>query len=160
MKIADACTSPVHACEAGTDVGRVARTMKEHGIGAMPVVDRDRRVIAMITDRDICLATAARDLRPSEMRVGEAMSGEIHACRPQDGLEVALRVMGTYHVRRLPVTDDEDVLQGVLSIDDIARAADESLQPLLLRTFAEICRYERQQALPAPLNTPTATEAA
>ena len=161
MKISDICTSPAQACRPDMDLAAAARLMKTLGIGAMPVVDGQRHVIAMITDRDICLAAGTRDLRPSELRVGEVMSPGIHSCRPQDDVEVALRVMSTYHVRRLPVADDQDAVLGVLSIDDIARTADASIEPLLLRTFAEICRHESRPAVPEPpLNTPTSTEAA
>src|SRR5688572_6564372 len=123
LKIADVMTSDVATCGEDTPLSAVGAIFREAGCGVLPVVDADRRVIGMLTDRDVCLVLTERDARPSELKAGEAMSGDVHACRPQDGLERALKVMGTYHVHRLPVCDDDDRLLGILSIDDVLMAA-------------------------------------
>jgi CBS domain-containing protein len=98
--------------------------MEEVGCGVLPVVDAGKRVIGMLTDRDICLAVAAKDCKPSEVLAREAIgnsgNSEVFACSADDDVSEALAVMGACQVRRLAVLDEAGCLDGVLSIDDIA----------------------------------------
>lgn len=95
------------------------RTMAETGVGALPVIDADRRVVAMITDRDICCALTRADRRPSDLRVGEVASSPTWTCRAGDNLSTALAAMREHAVRRLPVVDAEGRLDGLLSLDEV-----------------------------------------
>jgi len=144
LKIGDVCVRDPATCAPGDDLVHAAGLMRDRGCGALPVVDAWGKVVAMVTDRDVCLATAARDLPASRLRVGEVMSSQVHACREQDDVETALKVMSAYRVRRLPVCDDEDRLRGLISMDDIVRAAGEDDAARILRTMAEICRPEEE----------------
>ena len=147
MRIGDVCSREPATCGPGDDLVHAARLMRDRSCGTLPVVDAWGKVIAMVTDRDLCLATAPKDLPASRLRVGEMMSSQVHACREQDDVETALKVMAAYRVRRLPVCDDEDRLRGLISIDDIVRAAGEAYAVRILRAMAEICRYEEELPL-------------
>ncbi len=118
-RIEDVMTGDVATCAEDTPLSAVGTLFREAACGVLPVVDADRRVVGMLTDRDVCLALTARDVRPSALTAREAMSRDVHGCRPQDDFERALQIMGTYHIHRLPVCDDEDRLLGILSIDDL-----------------------------------------
>jgi signal-transduction protein with cAMP-binding, CBS, and nucleotidyltransferase domain len=73
----------------------------------------------MITDRDLCMAVATKDLLASEILVGEVMTGVVYVCHPNDDVKTALRTMRNEKIMRLPVVNDEGRLQGVISMKDI-----------------------------------------
>ena len=106
-------------CAPDTDLAEAGRTMALVGCGFLPVVDADRRVVGVITDRDLCLSLASRDEKPSAVRVQEVISGEVYSCSAEDELTEALNTMREFGVRRLPVMDLENRIAGVLSLDDV-----------------------------------------
>jgi len=140
----------VKTVSSDTDLAVVARLMWEGDCGAVPVVTEDRKVIGMITDRDICIAAATRSKPPAEIRAGEVISTNhgVHAVKPDDDVRVALRTMRKHKVRRLPVVDREQRLAGIVSINDLAINASSS-QPdsvpaqEFLETFQAICAHEK-----------------
>lgn len=99
-------------------LAKVGRSMLEAGCGFLPVVGDEERVVGVITDRDVALAVALRNQKPSKIEVGEVMSGDVWSCRPDDDIREALTVMRERRVRRLPVLDPGGRLQGILSLDD------------------------------------------
>jgi CBS domain-containing protein len=86
--------------------------------GCLPVVNDEGAVIAMITDRDICMATWSRNQPPQAIGVPEAMSQSLVVCRSDDTVEEVERAMRSAQVRRLPVVDDGK-LSGIISLADI-----------------------------------------
>lgn len=122
MKVADVMTSPAHVCRPEEPLSRAAQLMWDHDVGVVPVVDREQRAIAMITDRDICMAAYTQARRLEDLRVHQAMSKLVYTCHPEDRLTAAERTMRVHQVRRLPVVDDAGRLLGVLSINDVCRA--------------------------------------
>jgi CBS domain-containing protein len=123
MRVEDLMTSEVGACRAFDTLDRGARIMWERDCGAVPVLDQDGRVIAMLTDRDICMAALTQGRSLSEIRVASAMSRSLWACRRDDDVKDAEKLMRSHQVRRLPVVDGDGKLVGVLSISDLARSA-------------------------------------
>ena len=65
MTIKELMTSNVKACDADTNLATVATMMWDGDCGAIPVVNEERHVVGMITDRDICIAAATRSASPS-----------------------------------------------------------------------------------------------
>jgi CBS domain-containing protein len=107
--------------------------------GCVPVCDGDDRVVGMITDRDICLATYFSGKPPREIAVGEAMARHVLACAPADRVAAAEMTMRAAQVRRLPVIGADGRLVGILSLNDIAvRAADQKATNEL--TLDEVAR--------------------
>jgi CBS domain-containing protein len=123
MKVEELMTTDVGACRPFDSVGRSAKIMWERDCGAVPVVDQEGRVIAMLTDRDICMAALTQGRALGEIHVSSAMSRKLWSCRPKDDLKEAEKVMRAHQVRRLPVVDPEGKLVGLLSISDLARVA-------------------------------------
>lgn len=126
MKVQQLMTRNVETCRADECLDRAAATMWERDCGVLPVVgpgNGAERVVGMLTDRDICMAayTQGRPLR--EITVATAMSKSLCSCRSTDAVEVALRIMETNQIRRLPVLDADDHLIGLLSLADIGREA-------------------------------------
>ncbi|MGH9324519.1 MAG: CBS domain-containing protein [Vicinamibacteria bacterium] len=123
MKVEDLMTTGVGTCRPYDGADQAARVMWEQDCGSVPVVDQDGRVVAMITDRDICIAALTQGRPIGEIRVSSAMSRKLWNCRPDDDVKDAEKVMRAHQVRRLPVVQVDGKLAGILSISDLARAA-------------------------------------
>lgn len=127
MKVEQLMTRTVQTCRATDGLQRAAQLMWEHDCGVVPVVDAGNgtaRVVGMITDRDICMAAYTQGRRLEDIPVTSAMSHDVFSCRPTDSLAVALKVMETNRVHRLPVVDRDERVVGILSLADIAREAE------------------------------------
>ncbi len=124
MKVQDVMTMDVEACGAEADLAAAAMMMWNRDCGAVPVVDGERNVVGMITDRDICMSLVLSRRLASEIRVGEVMSGDVRSCAPVDDIRDALRIMQEEKLRRLPVVEGDGTLCGILSISDIVRHAE------------------------------------
>ena len=126
MKVQQLMTRNVDTCGPRDSLATAARIMWERDCGCVPVVLPEQggmRMFGMLTDRDICMA-AHSEARPlGEIAVATAMSKEVCSCTPRDSLAVALKVMRTQQLRRLPVVDAHDHLVGLLSLADVAREA-------------------------------------
>jgi CBS domain-containing protein len=114
-------TRGVVSVHADDNLALCAQIMWEHRCGAVPVVDHAGRPIAMVTDRDVAMATYLQDRPLSEIVVSSAMSRALHSVYVGQSIWSAEGIMRRHTVRRLPVVDDHRRLIGVVSIDDIAR---------------------------------------
>ena len=124
MRVSEVMTREVLSCMPQTDLETVAMKMWDGDCGSIPVMDGSGTPIAMITDRDIAMASALQHRALRDINTEEVISGHtVQCCNTNDSIETALDIMITRHVRRLPVTDDNGYLQGVLSIDDVVASA-------------------------------------
>lgn len=120
MKVQDIMTPEVQSCGLDTNLSTAAKMMWDSDCGTLPVVSREGKVLGMVTDRDICMSVATKNKAPSEVTVGETMSGKaVVSCRPSDDVHAALDLMKRDRIRRLPVVDGDGILQGVLSLNDL-----------------------------------------
>jgi CBS domain-containing protein len=124
MKVKDIMNREVHSCRADTDLAMAAMQMWEGDFGVLPVVANGGTVVGMITDRDICMATATKRRDPGQIRVEEVVTGQVYGCAPDTEIHDALKIMEQRRVRRLPVMSAEDgKLVGILSLNDVALKA-------------------------------------
>ena len=91
MKVKDVMTAGAKACMPETSLAEAAATMWENDCGALPVVGVEDGVVGMITDRDICFGATTKNLPPSEVSVGEVITGEVFGGRREGVLKVAIR---------------------------------------------------------------------
>ena len=101
---------------------RAAKIMKMENVGAIPVCDgrNSRRLLGIITDRDLALEIVAEGRDPNSSRVENIMSREPITCREDEDLDTALARMESNQIRRIPVVDSQGVLTGIISQADIA----------------------------------------
>jgi CBS domain-containing protein len=97
--------------------------MWELDCGCVPITDEESQVIGMLTDRDICMAAYMQGKTLGEIPISSVMSTELYSCTPQQGVSAAENLMETKRVRRLPVIDRKQHIQGLLSLNDIATMA-------------------------------------
>ena len=143
-------TRQVGSVRAEERTSTAARMMWDCDCGVVPVLGEGDRVIAVVTDRDICMASLFQDAPPSAIPIASAMSKELRFCSPEDSVTSAEQTMRAHQIRRLPVLDDERRLLGMLSLADIIRATErdearrrEVPREELTATLADIC--ERRQ---------------
>lgn len=123
MRVSDVMTTEAGSCRAYDSADKGARIMWEQDCGTVPVVDQDGVVVAMLTDRDICMAAFTQGRALDEIRVSSAMSKNLWTCRPEEDVKLVLERMRGHRVRRLPVVDAEGRLVGIVSLSDLAREA-------------------------------------
>ena len=150
MKVQDIMTRDVEACVETTDLAAAATIMWRNDCGIVPVVEEpDRRVIGLITDRDICMACATRNRPPAEIRVGDVITRQVHGCAAGDDVKTTLRTMADQKVRRLPVIGANGALVGMLSLNDVvlhtqrsgSRVAGAIMASDVLNAYHSICEH-------------------
>jgi len=123
LRVGDVMSSDVAACHAEDTLDRAAQLMWDRACGALPVIDHQRCPIAMITDRDVCMAAYTQGKNLRSMVVASAMSRKLLTVAEDATLDVAERLMRLHCIRRLPVVARDGTLAGVISIADIAANA-------------------------------------
>jgi CBS domain-containing protein len=124
MKVKDIMTQSAVCCSPDINVGAAVELMWVHNCGMLPVVGTDRKLIGIVTDRDICIAMGTRNRLAGELTVGEIATRNVLTCKPDDEIHEALDTMANKQVRRLPVVNVEGLPQGILSMDDIIAHGD------------------------------------
>jgi CBS domain-containing protein len=129
-------SSHVKACGPDDTLNEAAQLMWNSDCGAIPVV-ADAKVVGMITDRDVCMATFTQGRAPSELQVKSAMSKELFSCAPDESVGSILSIMADRRVRRVPVLSQDATLLGIISLADIARWAKPLANPAVDAALTE-----------------------
>src|SRR3954465_621567 len=98
---------------------KAAGLMKDNHVGPIPVLDQERKLVGMVTDRDLAIKVVAEG-RPAETKVGDVMSRDLFTCGPNDNVKEAIKMMETHQVRRVPIVDDQGHLLGIVAQADLA----------------------------------------
>jgi CBS domain-containing protein len=137
MKVKEAMHKGVDWVSPDTPVTELARLMREHDIGAIPIGENDR-LIGMVTDRDIvCKGLAQDGFDTSRATAREVMTPGIHCCREDDDLAKAVRHMETLQIRRLPVINKNKRMIGILSLGDVSQSAGGDLLSEWVKSVSE-----------------------
>ena len=122
MRISEVMTQGVVTAETGDSLHRVGELMRDRNVGSV-VVREAGRPVGVITDRDLALAVVADTVEP-ESRVGDHATRPLVTGQVEMDIEEAVALMVQHRIRRLPVTDGEELV-GIVTIDDLAvRAGD------------------------------------
>jgi CBS domain-containing protein len=123
MKVKDAMHKGVEWVGPDTPVTELAKLMRRHDVGAIPIGENDR-LIGMVTDRDIvCKGLAEDSFDAGRTTARDLMTAGIHCCREDDDLAKAVRHMEGLRVRRLPVINKSNRMVGILSLGDVSHSA-------------------------------------
>ena len=116
-----------------------AKAMEREDVGVIPIVEsRDtRKLVGVVTDRDLALRVVADGRNPADLTVEDCMSEDLVTVKETDDLSTALQLMQEHKLRRIMVVDDDFCCIGVLSQADVAQAA---APDQVRRTVAEISR--------------------
>lgn len=154
--VEDVMTRKPRCCRPEDDLATAAQVMWDVDCGCVPIVVDGRHIVGMITDRDVCMAALMNGRPLHEVRVEHVMTKNIATCKSTDDVREAQRIMRRRKVRRLPVTDAEGKLVGILSLHDVASTAKRNMRRLLPKvrlrevglTFAEVSERPPSPAPP------------
>jgi CBS domain-containing protein len=109
-------------------VSGAARLLKQYNVGSLPVCSADGTLRGVVTDRDIVTRCIAAEEDPHEIQVKEIMTRTVQSIAPHEDLRLAAKRMADKQIRRLPVTDRDGKLKGMLSLGDIAKTRNMSIE--------------------------------
>jgi CBS domain-containing protein len=137
MKLASIMTGGIETIAPHATLAEAAKKMASQDIGSLPVCAERRRVIGIITDRDITVRAVARGMDPNSTRVEEVMTRDVLSCSSEAEVEQACELMEKRQVRRLLVTGHDDTPVGIVSLGDIALCLRESQSGEVLKKVSE-----------------------
>jgi len=127
MKVKEAMHKGVDWVAPDTPLADLAKLMRKHDIGAIPIGENDR-LVGMVTDRDIvCKGLAEDGFDAHRATARDVMTPGIHCCSEDDDLAKAVRHMEALKIRRLPVINKSKRMVGILSLGDISHSASSDL---------------------------------
>ena len=147
MTVGDICNRNVVVAPKDQMIVDAAKRMRTSHVGDLIVVERrgeGRVPIGIVTDRDIVISVVAGD--PDHINyllVSDVMSDDLVTAREHDSIEAALKRMEDHGVRRLPITDTDGALVGILTLDDVLQYLT-AQQSELVALVAREQRRERQ----------------
>lgn len=152
-------TREPRTCRPEDSLADAARAMWEQDCGVVPVVNAERELVGVVTDRDVCMAAWSRGLALHEISVRSTMQTRLFSCLASDALVDATEEMQRAEVRRLPVVDSNGLLVGILSLQDLARAwAEHPVDGLsadeLVETLAAVSAPRAKQVALEPARPP------
>lgn len=145
MNVDSICSHDVVSLDGNEPLQRAALLMREHHVGAVVVtVTREggAQVAGVVTDRDLAIEVLARNGDASQVPVLRLLKGPPVSILARADLAEAVQAMRGAGTRRLIVHDDDGLLVGMLSLDDLLPAL---LAPLA--GLADVLRRGRQREL-------------
>lgn len=137
------CNRDAVLAHEGMSVYEAAQLMLEQHVGSLVVAENTSTgtlIVGMLTDRDIVVAVVAHDFNAKVARVGDIMSRNPITCTTEDSMTDAVNLMRDHGVRRIPVTDTQGMLVGIVTLDDLMEIVADDLQ-----RFVQVIQRERQQ---------------
>ena len=122
MRVREAMTSDPVCCLTTDSAQHVAGILRKLNVGSIPVVTdhESRKLIGIVTDRDLCCSVLANGLDPQTTPIEKSISMNPVACREGENLDDCERLMQERQVRRIPIVDDDGRVIGIVSLADLA----------------------------------------
>ncbi|MDZ4782118.1 MAG: CBS domain-containing protein [Planctomycetia bacterium] len=138
MQVKDVMTVDPVCVTPDTTLSQVATLMVESNCGAILVVDdlSTKRVVGIVTDRDIVCRSVARGENTSPRLVASTMSSPVATVFPDTSVDQCCEVMQVHQYRRVAVVDAEDRCLGIVAQADLARHATLELVAETLRQIS------------------------
>lgn len=132
----DKSSADVATTVAGQKIGDAAKLLDQRRIGALVVVDEQRSLAGILSERDIVRGLARHGLAVLEMRVGDLMTADVLTCTPDETIDGVMGTMTSNRIRHLPVLEGGK-LAGIITIGDVvkARLEETTLQVDSLREY-------------------------
>ena len=125
-KCSDVMTKDVVTGTPENTIEEVARLMKTEDIGPVLIVynEQSKTLVGIVTDRDIVVKVIADGQDVNTTRVGDVMSKKLVTCRADDDVDIAMKAMAQFQLRRIPVVGENMKLLGIISQADVATRVD------------------------------------
>lgn len=143
LKVRQVMTDSVVAVPYDSTVDHAISLLIRHRVSGLPVVDQDRRIVGVLSERDLLGLLLEPDL--ADAPVLDFATQEVMCVRPDDLLVDVVDIFRSMHIRRLPVVDEERRLVGLVSRHDLIRFIREvrvSVSGVLARRHEELAGKE------------------
>ena len=134
MQVKDVMHKGATCVDASMPVSEIAKRMRKDDVGALPV--RADGHLGMVTDRDIACRAVAKGGNIAALTAGDVMSKNVTCCSPDDDVTVAIKAREATKIHRMPVTDSQKNLVGMLSLGDISNKLSNQLSGEMLRAVS------------------------
>jgi CBS domain-containing protein len=130
MNIKDVMTSNPVCCPPNATLQDVAQRMRDEDIGEVPIVEQDgaRKLLGVVTDRDIVVRAVAAGRDIAALRASDCMTAPAVTCTENDTLEDCAQAMASHRVRRMPIVDENGELCGIVAQADLQATDARSLK--------------------------------
>ena len=120
--VKDIMTPEPAVCAPDTGLGQVARLMREHDCGELPVVEsmESRKLVGVITDRDIVTRALAQDKNPLDLTARDCMTSPAFSVTQETAVSQLCSLLEEKQVRRAPVVDADKKVIAIVSQADVA----------------------------------------
>ena len=119
MPIGQICSRNVDTAELSDSALAAAQRMHDRQVGTLVVIDKERRVLGIVTDRDLVTRVLLESRDPTVTNLWEVMSQLPRTVSEEMSVEETLAQMRSGPYRRLPVVNAEGRLAGIISVDDV-----------------------------------------
>ena len=123
MKCKDIMSKNLEWLRENDTIQTAAQRMAEAGVGFLPICDAQRRVVGVVTDRDLATRATAKGIAPATTSAALVMSAPALTCLETANIHEAEELMATAQKSRLIITDAESRLVGVISLADLLEHA-------------------------------------
>ena len=120
-KVQDIMTPNPMTCYESDPVFSAVEIMKRQNVGVVPVVDRNKSCVGVVTDRDIVLQLIYNKQDPNSIKLGDIMSRDLLSCGLDDDVNQVIQLMRRRQLKRIVVLDQNKRCLGIVSEADIAR---------------------------------------
>ncbi len=129
-------------CSAEDNLMKIAETMLRRDCGIVPIVEENKQLVGVLTDRDLCLAIVARNRKASDVRAKDLINGEPIICAADDKIEAVLKTLRKNQIKRLAVVGAGGELVGIVSVSDILLGVrkDKNLKKKIYATLKAIAK--------------------
>ena len=149
MRVGDICNREVVVIDEERSIKEAAMVMRKYHVGDVLIVREQygkRTPVGILTDRDIALGIVANGTDPESVSVGDAMSSDLTTVSEDDDLMHVIEVMREHGIRRVPVTDSEETLVGIMTVDDVL----DLLSEILIDLVHLVDRQRRRETTERP----------
>ena len=145
MKVKDCMCKEVTYLAPENTVLDCAKKMSEEHIGCVPICDSNKKIVGIVTDRDIILRTVACNKDASQTQICEIMTTKVCSCMDNDEVSKAENTMSNEQIRRLPVINESNEIVGMITLKDLC--INENLNNTSIgQTLENICNCDKKNA--------------
>jgi CBS domain-containing protein len=123
MKCEDIMSKNLEWLNEKDTVRQAAAIMAEAGIGFLPICDKWKKVVGVITDRDLTTRALAKKIDPDQTSAALVMTSSAITCLETADVREAEQLMATERKSRLVIINEEGTVTGILSLADLVEHA-------------------------------------
>lgn len=121
MKVKECMCHNVVSVTPSSTICDCAKLMCNEHIGCVPVCNKDKNIVGLVTDRDVILRCIACGKDINTTPVSDIMTSKVCCCSENEEITNAQKTMSEYQIRRLPVVDDNNKVIGILTLGDLCK---------------------------------------